>query len=58
VTREIHEKGPGSPEKVFQRSYHDHVIRNEDDAFYHRQYIENNPLKWQLDPEFKADDEA
>jgi putative transposase len=33
----------------WQKSFHDHVIRNQDD--YHRiaQYIENNPAQWQMD---------
>lgn len=33
----------------WQRSYHDHVIRNEEDLYQHRAYIHNNPLKWGLD---------
>ena len=35
--------------KIFQRSYHDHVIRNE--ASYQKiwQYIDNNPILWQED---------
>ena len=35
--------------KIFQRSYHDHVIRNE--ASYQKiwQYIDNNPTLWQED---------
>ena len=33
----------------WQKSFHDHVIRNQHD--YHRiaQYIENNPAQWQMD---------
>ena len=34
---------------VFQRSYYDHIIRNENDYLEILQYIENNPLKWELD---------
>ncbi len=34
---------------VFQRSYYDHIIRNERDYLEILQYIENNPLKWELD---------
>lgn len=34
---------------VFQRSYHDHVIRNEQDYRDVWQYIDNNPLRWRDD---------
>lgn len=34
---------------IFQRSYYDHVIRNEADFLRIWQYIDENPLKWQLD---------
>ena len=32
----------------FQRSFHDHIIRGDDDYQETWQYIENNPLKWML----------
>ena len=35
-------------ESIFQRSYYDHVIRNEQDYLETVQYIENNPRKWRL----------
>ena len=35
-------------EKIFQRSYYDHVIRNQQDYDEIWQYIENNPRKWHL----------
>ena len=34
---------------IFQRSYHDHVIRNEADYLKIWQYIDGNPAKWQED---------
>ncbi len=34
---------------LWQRSYTDHVIRNEKDYIEHWEYIDNNPLKWKLD---------
>ncbi|MGN0572506.1 MAG: transposase [Acutalibacteraceae bacterium] len=34
---------------VWQRSYHDHIIRNQSDYDEIWQYIDENPLKWQLD---------
>lgn len=33
----------------WQRNYYEHVIRNEQDLFEVRNYIQNNPLQWQLD---------
>lgn len=35
--------------KIFQRSYYDHVIRNQNDYDEVWQYIENNPKKWVLE---------
>ena len=34
---------------VWQKSFYDHVIRNEMDYQMVRQYIEHNPEKWNLD---------
>jgi putative transposase len=42
------------PGKLWQRSYHDHIIRNEDDLNTRRQYILSNPAKWDLDDENPA----
>ena len=36
-------------ESIFQRSYYDHVIRNQQDYNEVWQYIENNPRKWFLE---------
>jgi len=35
----------------WQRSFYDHVIRNEIELSRIREYIQNNPLKWDLDRE-------
>ena len=35
--------------KLWQRSFFDHVIRNEKDLNRIREYIRNNPLKWAFD---------
>lgn len=35
-----------SGERFFQRSYYDHVIRNQQDYNEVWEYIENNPVKW------------
>ena len=36
---------------VWQRNYYERVIRNEDELSRAREYIVNNPLKWELDQE-------
>ena len=38
---------------IWQRSYHDHIIRNEQDYCRIAEYIENNPAKWMEDIYFK-----
>lgn len=36
-------------EKIFQRSYHDHVIRGEKDYLKIWEYIDTNPTRWKED---------
>jgi putative transposase len=40
---------PSFNKKVWQKSYHDHIIRNEAEYQKIREYIDTNPLKWQDD---------
>ena len=35
--------------KIWQKSYFDHIIRNERDYYEHYKYIENNPAEWEAD---------
>lgn len=42
---------------VWQKSFYDHVIRNEADYRMICQYIENNPLKWELDELYQRERE-
>ena len=35
--------------KIFQNSFYDHIIRNDEDYITKAQYIENNPAKWRED---------
>ena len=35
--------------KIWQRSFYDHVIRNEQDYLETLKYIDENPVKWELD---------
>lgn len=48
-TKEINLKSNIFNKKIFQRSFYDHVVRNEKDYIEILEYIINNPLKWQLD---------
>ena len=50
ATREIkaHRLTDGA---VWQRGYYEHVVRDEDDLTVIRQYIQDNPVKWDLDDE-------
>ena len=47
VTRKIREIQPDLT--VWQRSFHDHIIRNDVQFQKIWEYIENNPLQWELD---------
>jgi len=40
---------PGVP--IWQRNYHEHIVRSEDELNRIRQYIMENPPKWNEDPE-------
>ena len=46
VTKQVNLLRNMPGEKLFQRSYYDHVIRNQQDYDEIWQYIENNPRKW------------
>jgi REP element-mobilizing transposase RayT len=50
-SRRINElrNNPGCP--VWQRNYYERVFRNENELARAREYIVNNPLKWELDKE-------
>ena len=50
-SRHINElrKTQGVP--VWQRNYHEHIVRNENELNRIREYIINNPLRWQFDRE-------
>ena len=38
---------PGT--RIWQRNYYDHIIRDDPDLQRLRQYMQNNPMKWELD---------
>lgn len=39
------------PGKLWQRNYYEHVIRNQKELESIKEYIENNPINWEIDPE-------
>ena len=39
---------PPFPGRLWQRSYYDHVIRNQQDLDEARAYIRDNPVKWRM----------
>lgn len=45
----IKQNGLKSENKLWQRNYYEHVIRNEKDLMEIREYIINNPFKWDED---------
>lgn len=42
---------PPFPGRLWQRGYYEHITRNEEELFEIRQYIQENPIKWESDPE-------
>ena len=49
VTRCINQHRSVSGESVWQRNYHDHIIRNDEEWRRIRQYIRTNPARWHCD---------
>ncbi len=45
ISKEIN-KDNDVKKSIWQRSFHDHIIRNEEDFLLHWQYIDENPKKW------------
>ena len=52
--------GPHSVDRLWQRNYYEHVIRDEADWDHARRYIEANPMNWDQDAEntIAGDDES
>ncbi len=48
-TKRINQYYNRAPTRIWQRNYHDHVIRDDKDLQRLRQYIQENPMKWSLD---------
>ncbi|MBR5295005.1 MAG: hypothetical protein IKU24_00270, partial [Clostridia bacterium] len=56
ATKEINEEKGTQGEKIFQRSFFDHIIRDGEDYKNHLQYIYENPMKWNEDNLFVEKD--
>lgn len=54
VTKKIRELSSNSELRIWQRNYYEHIIRNDNDLHRIRTYIQNNPLKWELDEYYNA----
>jgi REP element-mobilizing transposase RayT len=51
TNKQINQSRRSPGDKVWQRSYYEHVIRDENDYLQIREYIINNPMKWEFDQE-------
>ena len=49
ITKEINETYNPMDKRVFQRSFHDHIIRNREDYESIVKYIYENPMRWYYD---------
>ena len=47
--RLVRENNHSSQQPIWQRNYYEHIIRDESSLDLIREYINNNPLKWELD---------
>jgi REP element-mobilizing transposase RayT len=48
-SRRINEQHGALGSRVWQRNYWERVIRNDEELFRFREYIQNNPMQWELD---------
>ncbi len=49
VTKEINQLRGSVGDKIFQRSFFDHIVRNRDDYYEISKYIYENPIRWYYD---------
>jgi len=57
TTRRYNEFNRTQNEKLWQRNYYEHIIRNEKEYYKIIEYIRTNPLKWEEDKYYKEGDE-
>ena len=58
VTRQFNEENAIAGMKLFQRSFHDHVIRGEEDYLKIWEYIDGNGAKWADDCYYSGEGDA
>lgn len=46
---------PPFDKKIWQKSYYDHIIRNDADYIEKWNYIDNNPIKWEMNKNDQGD---
>jgi REP element-mobilizing transposase RayT len=39
------------PGRLWQRNYYEHIIRTEEEMNRFQEYIQNNPMQWEMDEE-------
>ena len=49
TTKKINEIHNSGIQKIWQRNYYEHIIRNQSELAKIHKYIQNNPLNWQTD---------
>ncbi len=49
VTKEANNLRGAAGEKLFQRSFFDHIVRNRNDYHEIYKYIYENPMRWKFD---------
>jgi REP element-mobilizing transposase RayT len=49
TTKKINELNGEQRQVIWQRSFYDHIIRNDEDYYESARYIEENPLRWERD---------
>ena len=54
TTKSVNEEYKSAGNKLWQRSFYDHIIRDEKDYMEKLNYILSNPLKW-ADDEYYSD---
>ncbi len=51
TSKRIHQSGLMNDQKIWQRNYYEHVIRDEDDYHQIADYIKTNAINWEYDHE-------
>jgi putative transposase len=54
VTKKVNLVIKDSNNRIWQRGFHDHIIRNENEPRVKIEYIKSNPQNWDKDPEYVA----